>query len=37
VASGAASTGLLGAGVVDPADVTALARQVSVEEVPAGA
>jgi len=36
VASGAASTGLLGAGVLDPADVSALARQVSVEEVATG-
>ncbi|MBL6633902.1 MAG: 1-phosphofructokinase family hexose kinase [Thermoleophilia bacterium] len=37
VASGAASTQLLGAGVVDRADVDALARQVSVEELAAGA
>ncbi len=36
VASGAASTALLGAGVVDPSDVSALARQVSVDEVAAG-
>ena len=36
VASGAASTQLLGAGVVDRADVDALARQVTVEEVPEG-
>ncbi len=36
VASGAASTQLLGAGVVDRADVDALARQVTVEEVAAG-
>ena len=37
VASGAASTQLLGAGVVDRSDVDALARQVSVEELAAGA
>jgi 1-phosphofructokinase family hexose kinase len=36
VASGAASTQLLGAGVVDRADVDALARQVVVEDVHAG-
>lgn len=36
VASGAASTQLLGAGVVDRADVDALARQVTVEEVTEG-
>jgi 1-phosphofructokinase family hexose kinase len=36
VASGAASTQLLGAGVVDRADVDALAREVTVEEVPEG-
>jgi 1-phosphofructokinase family hexose kinase len=37
VASGAASTRLLGAGVLDRADVDALAREVVVEEVAAGA
>jgi 1-phosphofructokinase family hexose kinase len=37
VASGAASTQLLGAGVVDRSDVDALARQVAVEELAAGA
>jgi 1-phosphofructokinase/tagatose 6-phosphate kinase len=37
VAAGSASTQLLGAGVVNPADVDAMARQVAVEEVAAGA
>lgn len=36
VAAGSASTQLLGAGVVDPADVDALARQVTVQEVGQG-
>jgi 1-phosphofructokinase family hexose kinase len=36
VAAGSASTQLLGAGVVNPADVDAMARQVAVEEVAAG-
>lgn len=37
VASGTASTQLLGAGVVDRSDVDALARQVAVEELAEGA
>lgn len=36
VACGAASTQLLGAGVLDPADVEAITRQVSLEEVDEG-